>query len=1630
MQLSRPFAPGDPLEALVAEGLLHSATPPIFRRDPDNPTSPPVHPYRHQTDAIRRILTGVNVVVATGTGSGKSFAFGIPIVSEALRMRERGIAGVKAVIVYPMNALANSQYDDFARRLHGSGLTIARYTGDTLFSPAEALAEYTHVTGRPQPYDSEILSREEIQARPPDILMTNYVMLELLLTRFEDRRLFAAPGVLRFLVLDEVHTYTGKRGADVAALIRRLKQHTGTIGHLRCIATSATVESVGGESGAQAIAAFAQALFGEPFRPEDVVTEVYAPLPEDLPPLTRAVAAALASAPKTLPQLAAELGVSPEEIQQALLLSPTSDLQPPVPKLHAFFSQGRAITACLDPSGPHLNDRGERVCPVCAEGGREDIPTYPLVFCRACGQEYWSVALDADGTLLAADLDAVDVAGRLGYLLAGHPEIELPDHWLTPKGKVRQDYRDVVPERHTVCPICGQLDSPCAHDHRPVTFLPAPFLLCPTCGIVHDRRSREYNKLFIFGSVGRSTATDVLISAQVQNLPRSAHKVIAFSDNRQDTALQAAHMNSLHHRFAFRQALYTALLEGGYLVSRGRSAMLDAVGGLLYEAQKRHDALPVFETTQRIFGRDRGAESRYRRYLEFVTLWELGGTHRRTHQNLEDVGLLAVGYHGLDECAAADDFWADLPPLADLPAEARYDLLLGLLDLMRKRLALRHPAILDPVEFESDVVSKINEEAYVHDELFYGPVGYSDTAEGGRYYTVYRLTGSNTQLVTWVKRAFAALGKRLEHANAVALVGQIVAKLGDPRAEFLVQHTVTGYRKQHYDLWMVNPAVVTLQADTATEHARCPKCGTVYRFRTLSVCAGSTCRTTLDRYDLADNYFRRVYATPLGEAVPLQAAEHSGQIPGKDRRELEVRFRDAEDPLNVLICTPTMELGIDIGHLSAVTLRNVPPSPSHYAQRAGRAGRSGQPSLIGVFAGVGAARGPHDQYFYRFPEKMIAGAIAAPRFRLDNQALLKAHIHALVLETMGLKGAEKLPGQPRDLLDLDGAGFPLRADWKQAYQMGIERCFDDIVAAVEEAFAAEIKEFDWLDRAFIEAEVRGFVDGLDRAMDRWRDEYGRLDAERVALNRQLGCEKVDSSLNRRRVVVESKMQAMREGEGDWYLYRYLGGEGFLPGYAFPPQAVALSFDDREEELARDPAIALTEYAPGNFVYYRGQRYEVTHARPRVRQAAADASRVELDINPVLICPQCGRAAIGADPARRARCECGADLTAVHPRQGMVITDMYARRRARITADEEERLRLGYVVTSHYLAGGQQRAYRVVAGGRMAFRLTLEHGGQVLLVNQGQREREGDPQGFTLCLKCHRWIVGKEEGKHIRTSEQKGECPQAARSEDLLRRVWLIKTLQSDLVLLDVPLPADVDAALFYPTLLHTWLRALMVAFNLDESEVGGFLAPGPDADSPVRMVLYETAVGGSGVLASLAEVGRLETVVARAREMLHEGDPEGGCEKACYDCLLSFYNQRDHVWMDRRAVLPWLQALTGLTIEPEVIEDRLTLLEAQCQSDLEREVLRAIRRRGLPLPDAAQHHLYDRDGSPLAVSDFYYERGRVIVFVDGSPHHRDYVQAADERKRTRLKALGYRVVVVRGEDLEAGLDDVAARLGG
>jgi len=1705
IQLSCRFERGETFDQLVADGLLHPDTWRCFTVEAGNRESPPIHPHRHQSQAIRAILgadhsslithhSSSNTIIATGTGSGKSFCFGIPIVSECLRLRERGVQGIKAVIIYPMNALANSQYDDFARRLRRSGLKLALYTGDTFTNPQAALEAFRQVTGRDQPYDSEIISRHEIRETPPDILMTNYVMLELLLTRFEDRILFPPQhaGILRFLVLDEVHTYTGQRGADVACLVRRLKQHTQTTGQLRCIATSATVQSGESEDAATLIADFAARLFGEPFSSQHVIGESYVPIwgegGDDLAlaiqvgeeqvagfdgSLERAISlaeallgrelaagertpaglgralsrqATLYFLEKTLSQGAMSLSdvvdtyieaYRPDagrtdalrELTAALLLGGVpqipgdaghagqSPLEPRlVPKLHAFFSQGRAITACLTPEGPHLNDRGELTCPQCAAQHNRERLTFPLHFCRACGQEYYGVALQDDGSLIPRDLNAVDYEGRPAYLYpAPHDSqaVPYPDNWQTDAGNIKSRYAEAVPQAATYCPACNRLDPGCGHvDLLKVALIHEPFLMCANCGIVYDRRPREFNKLFTFGTVGRSTATDVLVSNTLSALPPGQRKVIAFSDNRQDTALQAAHMNNLQRRLQFRRAVYNALRDARQPLG------VNDMGLRIYQTLEAAGALPGFRQEVGRFRRGRGEDIEYQKYLSFALLLDLERTHRRLHQNLEDVGLLHVTYDGLEALATADDVWARMPILGELDPDVRHDYLYGFLDIMRKRLALDHPDLLHFRDFQVGVLDKLNPEALFEEIETVRPIGFSDAADTNTWAArVYRFVHPSTSVVAWTRRAL-----RVDYQAAQELIPRMVEALADPRVAFLVRRHI----KWAGDLYMLPHDLPLLSATHASRHQVCPRCGTVYQFRVLRVCTGTACND-LWEIDLADNYFRREYSRPLERVVPLLAEEHSGQVGGQERRHIEERFRDPEDALNVIVCTPTMELGIDIGALSSVYMRNVPPSPSNYAQRAGRAGRKGQASLITVFCGVGSFRGPHDQYFYRYPPKIIAGAISPPRFLLDNQHLTRTHIHALVLETLAYRGGSgarevKLPGDPAGLLVLDEEGYPMYSDFWRDLTEAVALRAGEVEAAVQTAFAAEMTAFAWFDARFIQDVVEGFANSLDRAFDYWRAEYAALVEERGEINLVLGRKAGDRTLEQRRLVIEHKLEAMRQGEGDFYTYRYLAGRGFLPNYAFPRQAVSVSFYDREEELSRDPVLALWEYAPGNFVYYRGARYEIVYGRPRTHGESL------LAFEDLLVCPNCQAAYLG-DSAQRAACSaCGESLIGVHPiRRALHMPDMAARRRTSITADEEERMRRGYLIEVHYQMGDDAQAYQVSAGGQVALGMTYQHNGRVIVVNRGPRqaEEEGRP-GFTYCRACNRWLVGaRAVEEHIGDD---GKCPRHASADDILDGIHLFTDSSNDVVTIDCPLPAGVsDARSFYTTLLHTFEQALVITMNLDESEVDGFLSQVPGEDR-WWLVLYETAEGGIGAVEALTDSNRLAAVVRNARELLHAGE-EGGCEKACYECLCSFYNQRDHELLDRGLVLPLLHSLEGLSIEPIARPAGLSLeeLEAQCGSDFERQVLRAIQERGLPLPDAAQHTLYDGD-EPIAVADFFYAP-KILVFVDGSPHYRDYVAAADETKRRRLKAKGYRIVAIRADDVEGGLDDLAGRLG-
>lgn len=968
-------------------------------------------------------------------------------------------------------------------------------------------------------------------------------------------------------------------------------------------------------------------------------------------------------------------------------------------------------------------------------------------------------------------------------------------------------------------------------------------------------------------------------------------------------------------------------------------------------------------------------------------------------------------YDGLDEVSAYSSFYEDTTELMQLSLQSRIDFLTGFLDIFRRQKMIYHKFI-NYYQFRIDVIDHLNEDV-LPDVKNFGdkPIGYSDDANNDRRKVrVYRLTTSQSRLVHWTKKIL-----KVERDRAKEIVLKVVEILSNPKVELLIEHKIKGVGK----IFMIPSGRICISAIETSKHLTCPKCNSIYHFNEIRECLRTKC-PKLDEVDHSLNYFRQLFTTQLNLAIQIQAEEHSGQLEGDERRKIETRFKEITDPLNVLVCTPTMELGIDIGALSAIYMRNVPPDASRYAQRAGRAGRKGQPSLITTFCGVGSAKGPHDQYFYKHPDKIISGQISPPRFSLDNDKLLKAHIHSIIIEKIDAK----IPGKAEGFIKIDPDDpseslYVFYPDFIKEIREKINSSSISILNSIKKTFKTEIDNIDWFDENWVLNVINSFVDELNNSFEYWRREYKTLkeEAEYISATMLRHGERALPQGRPRLDAIIRKMENMREGKRGFYVFRYLANNGFLPNYGFPTAIASLAFFEREDDLTRDITIAISEFAPRNSVYYRGNRYIIHSARPK-----KEAQKLVLET--ILICPKCESVVYGPEARTIGACyNCGTSFEDEHPYDKcLYFPDMFARKTLRITSEEEERMRLGTNISFHYERGDNPTSYKLTFQSNSEASLTYDHGAKIIMINKGTRTKT---DGFTICNSCNNWLVGdKTIEKHF-DLEAPNRCLKNGREDDLYRGIYLFTRNRHDVITFDIVVPENVDLEKtqhFYHTLKEVLIQTIQISLDLSDKEIDGFLNPHPKHEGLYRVVLFEKAEGGVGILKSLTNVNRFKEIVSRSLELLHKYDPEEQkCQIACYNCLLTFFNQRIHHFIDRRLVLPLLDEMTDLEItkiEEDIKDDRdFEELLDKCDSNLEKVVLRKIKELALRIPDEAQKIIYDED-NPIAKADFFFEPN-IVLFVDGPAHEKDYVKEDDERKRDELRSLGYRVFAVKSaKDIE------------
>ncbi|MFN7826959.1 MAG: DEAD/DEAH box helicase [Acidobacteriota bacterium] len=1657
IQLNPSFARGESIGQLIAEGKLHPECESIFRRDKKETITSGalLNLHRHQEEAIREALAGRHYVLTTGTGSGKSLAYIIPIVNHVLR--EGSGRGIRAIVVYPMNALANSQEGE-----------LDKYLAEG-YPPGQPPVTYARYTGQ-----DDYEKREEILRRPPDILLTNYVMLELLLTRpFEQKIIEAAQG-LRFLVLDELHTYRGRQGADVALLVRRLRDRLAAR-EMLCVGTSATI--AGGKdlvAQRREVAEVATTIFGAEVRPQSVIMEtlerttgVAGNGTGEIDALRRRVVTA--GGRETFPRsyhefiadplvawIESNLGLEEREgvlvrrrptritgpggaaerlsqllaipadvcrtaIQNALLAGtecgrhPVTGAMPLTFRLHQFISRGDTVYATIeDEETRYLTLFGQHFRP----GSREHI-LLPLVFCRECGQDYYIVRRrlgrrgepDSFSPRLLNDQSVEEGVSEPGFLyvsatrpfpvdpaemIAGQ---RLPQDWLEERSGVTR----VDPERRSDLPrqVLVATDGRVGSEGLAGSYVTAPFRFCLACGVSSNRHQRDdFGKLTALGSEGRSTATTItnltaIRRLRVERLPEKARKLLTFTDNRQDASLQAGHFNDFIEttliRTALCQALATAAQEG---------IAHDELTGRVFAALDLHPELYSRQPEEKYQNR-KETEIALRNLLGYRLYRDLTRGWRITLPNLEQCGLLRIGYESLDEFCADEEEWTGAHPVLSAAEPAvRRQVAQTLLDHMRRELAIdvRYLETGEQDRIRTQSFQRLiapwaidENERMTHASIFFPGARPAGEARDNHYLSSRSGFGQYLRR----PRTFGVTDGRLPTAEIEQIIVDLLAVL---TRGGLLTRVIDGGQGQPPG-YQVNSAVMRWKYAGGSIAHHDP-----IRTPTPSVDGGRT-----------NSYFVKFYTSNPDDLKYLEAREHTAQVPAELREQREQLFREGRLP--ILYCSPTMELGVDISDLNVVNLRNVPPTPANYAQRSGRAGRSGQPALVFTYCTIGS---PHDQYFFKRPELMVAGQVTAPRLDLANEDLVRSHVHAIWLAETG----QALQRSLVDLLEVSGEkaslallpGLRERIDSEAVRRRAAVRARQVLATIRGQLDQAGWYSDDWLDEILRQAAER-----FDRTCDRWRDLY------RAALNEQEIQSRVIRDASRSaedkrqakqtRALAEAQISLLTNvsniAQSDFYSYRYFASEGFLPGYSFPRLPISAfiparrDHQERNEYVSRPRFLAISEFGPRSIIYHEGAKYVINKVILPVGEEEAGQGKIKL-------CGACGylhevRPTISHDLCERCRQPLGAPLTSLFRMQ-----NVSTRRRERITSDEEERLRYGYeIITGVRFSGSpaETPTAEVVADGARLARLTYGQAATLWRINMGWlRRTQREKLGFVLDLERGYWKNEADDPTVL--NGELADDPGSGRTRRVIpyvddRRNCLLYEPETPLSLAEM---ASLQAAL---------KAAIQVCYQLEENELA--VEPLPTPDDRRQILFYESAEGGAGVLHRLVrEPGALAQVAQRALELCHfdaEGRdlglaPNGRerCEAACYDCLLSYGNQREHEIVDRHAIRDLLRRLASvnLLISPVAAsrDEHLADLRARAESSLEREWLGRLAAGGYRLPTAGQTMLAGAGTRP----DFLYEEESVAIYIDGPDHDHAAAQLRNRRQEEALADLGYSVI--------------------
>jgi hypothetical protein len=1473
-----------------------------------------------------------------------------------------------------MNALANDQLERLSKMLrHFSGdeVTFGRYTGETPWHQEEASKKYPDHEAIP----CERFTREEIRENPPHILLTNFAMLEYLLIRPRDSSIFAQ-NRLKYIVLDEAHTYRGAQGIEVALLMRRIKEaFRGN--KLQFFLTSATFVSDKSGGVKDELAQFASHLTGAAFKPSNVLFgETVNPflrigknLPinrESLPsalsdeislqkwvdavsepekikillrdhdwineeifakkePLSRtlynllidnemlmALYKKINQEPSTIPDIAETVfngssGRYLRAIQWLLIMAshakPSVNSAPLVgTRMHMFFRGLNGACVCLnndcqgkkqhpDTNWSYFSLSPLKHCPKC------DSKVFNLEVCWHCGLPVLPVFIDNNrwGPLLPS--------------IQSFSQKRLLTWWEGIEDDVTGDETDEEGEgpKHAYVCGCGFYSEEfkefcdCGKKLRRLRILETKdeeLIKCPRCG----------GEAGVFEGVTRSfiTADDaptaVLAEGAIRNMPETedaedkpanGRRLLAFSDSRQRAAF-------------FAPYLKRTTCESGY-----QKPLLDSIRNVV----KNNDGVAGFEETAESF-------VRLSKKYGYLVTWENTGEENETYditparkaghaiyQKLKTNSLISLYRHfcnsprqrnkmvGLGLCSAFVELLEDekarlrqkLPDLCP-DGDEYLSAIQILLNLFMTRKAVQFVG-----QVQSHHVSKI---------ILNAAFNRNQSVSSQRSH-IYRFNPYRAQS-TFSRSMAVARSKQL------ALICKWLGKDPLKDKDFLCELLDVMWECLFDENFPSNSILIDagsgnrklngerILIEIPKRWFQCSSCGYLVppalnysNFCLSPNCGGRLIEINTSELDEihSNNHLQERYKT---EPILLEVKEHTAQLQLRSSQQYQERFKKGF--VNVLSCSTTFEMGVDVGALKVAMLRNIPPSPANYIQRAGRVGRRND----GVSYVVTFSRKlPHDQYFFCNPERIVAGEVSTPYLCLENDVLTQRHANSYLLGSYMKDGSAFQFGDRvyvKDFFlepDEENSAASLFPDWMDSKKKGLLKTLGRIIPqesklSPEAAFLAAQKTLYANDAGSVfQKEVKLTLADYDLQIEELKNRAALAEDNHQLVSMLHNCiGRIDRYKNRFK---------------EQRLIDFLSKSGWLPGYAFPQDVVELrvlqpNYTERMN-LSRDREIGISEYAPGAEIIADGKVFK---SRGVIgRRTNPDAMLFEP--KKYKTCNECRtikQFSVNENPGPK-KCDCGRSFT--KPRI-YIIPEGFS---TNIT-DTPENPRFRRIKpppnSEIFLVEGAARE-DFVSSDVKGIAYALKKEATLFKANMGFKRTQ-----YRICLKCGS-VIENGSGKNHKTLWG-NDCSAGVAQ---LKPVDLASEFKTDVLQirfsqLSSPPPAISDKV-FWVSFLSSFLNGACRLLNIDQADLAGIYNRIPETHNEAELVIYDRVPGGAGYLPRITD--NLKVCLGAALDVVKNcKDP--ACidlDSACYACLRSYSNQFDWENLQRRPVIDWLSTV-------------------------------------------------------------------------------------------------------------------------